>query len=138
MASLDIKKRLGKEGYKVSKNWQVREPLGSLRLARTTLYSWICVATVSSRRNNQFSFGITRKHKPFVETPPLGFASIKTHYFTWMGETIVSRLQAKRFAFRLSLRKEVIQPHLPVRLPCYDFTLLTKRTFGAVPPCGLD
>ena len=29
----------------------------------------------------------------------------------------------------LSLRKEVIQPHLPVRLPCYDFTLLTKHTF---------
>ncbi len=22
----------------------------------------------------------------------------------------------------LSLRKEVIQPHFPVRLPCYDFT----------------
>ena len=32
-----------------------------------------------------------------------------------------------------SLRKEVIQPHLPVRLPCYDFTPLTKRTFGTVP-----
>ena len=28
------------------------------------------------------------------------------------------------------LRKEVIQPHLPVRLPCYDFTLLTNHTFG--------
>ena len=38
----------------------------------------------------------------------------------------------------LSLRKEVIQPHLPVRLPCYDFTLLTKRTFGTVLPYGLD
>ena len=34
--------------------------------------------------------------------------------------------------FYLSLRKEVIQPHLPVRLPCYDFTLLTKRTFDSV------
>ena len=28
--------------------------------------------------------------------------------------------------------KEVIQPHLPVRLPCYDFTPLTRRTFGTV------
>ncbi len=27
-------------------------------------------------------------------------------------------------------RKEVIQPHLPVRLPCYDFTPLTLHTFG--------
>ena len=32
-----------------------------------------------------------------------------------------------------SLRKEVIQPHLPVRLPCYDFTPLTGRTFDSVP-----
>ena len=31
------------------------------------------------------------------------------------------------------LRKEVIQPHLPVRLPCYDFTPLTRRTFDIVP-----
>ena len=31
----------------------------------------------------------------------------------------------------LLLRKEVIQPHLPVRLPCYDFTPLTRRTFDA-------
>ena len=28
-------------------------------------------------------------------------------------------------------RKEVIQPHLPVRLPCYDFTPLTLHPFGA-------
>ncbi len=28
-----------------------------------------------------------------------------------------------------SMRKEVIQPHLPVRLPCYDFTPLTEHTF---------
>ena len=31
-------------------------------------------------------------------------------------------------------RKEVIQPHLPVRLPCYDFTPLTLHTFDASPP----
>ena len=42
-------------------------------------------------------------------------------------------------AFRkLSLpRKEVIQPHVPVRLPCYDFTPLTLHTFDASPPRGL-
>jgi hypothetical protein len=34
-------------------------------------------------------------------------------------------------------RKEVIQPHLPVRLPCYDFTPLTLYTFGASLPYGL-
>lgn len=27
-------------------------------------------------------------------------------------------------------RKEVFQPHLPVRLPCYDLTLVTRFTLG--------
>src|SRR6187399_472077 len=31
-------------------------------------------------------------------------------------------------------RKEVIQPHLPVRLPCYDFTPITDPTFDGSPP----
>ena len=29
------------------------------------------------------------------------------------------------------LRKEVIQPHLPIRLPCYDFTPIIGPTFGS-------
>ena len=29
------------------------------------------------------------------------------------------------------LRKEVIQPHLPIRLPCYDFTPDTRPAFGS-------
>ena len=37
----------------------------------------------------------------------------------------------------LHLRKEVIQPHLPVRLPCYDFTPLTLHTFDASAPRGV-
>ena len=30
------------------------------------------------------------------------------------------------------LRKEVIQPHLPVRLPCYDFTPVISPTFDVL------
>ena len=29
------------------------------------------------------------------------------------------------------LRKEVIQPHLPVRLPCYDFVPIADPTFDS-------
>ena len=29
------------------------------------------------------------------------------------------------------LRKEVIQPHLPIRLPCYDFTPVIGPAFGS-------
>ena len=34
-------------------------------------------------------------------------------------------------------RKEVIQPQLPLRLPCYDFTPVTDPTFDGSLPCGL-
>jgi hypothetical protein len=35
------------------------------------------------------------------------------------------------------LRKEVIQPHLPVRLPCYDFVPIADPTFDGSFPYGL-
>ena len=34
-------------------------------------------------------------------------------------------------------RKEVIQPQVPLRLPCYDFTPITDHTLDACLPCGL-
>ena len=40
--------------------------------------------------------------------------------------------ELKCFSLRMCLpRKEVIQPHLPVRLPCYDFTPVMKPTVDA-------
>ena len=36
----------------------------------------------------------------------------------------------------LLLRKEVIQPHLPVRLPCYDFVPIASPTFDGSLPKG--
>ena len=38
---------------------------------------------------------------------------------------------------QLLLRKEVIQPHLPVRLPCYDFVPIAGPTFDGSLPYGL-
>ena len=35
------------------------------------------------------------------------------------------------------LRKEVIQPQVPLRLPCYDFIPITTHTLDTCPPCGL-
>ena len=33
-------------------------------------------------------------------------------------------------------RKEVIQPQVLLRLPCYDFTPIMSHTLGRYPPCG--
>ena len=50
--------------------------------------------------------------------------------------TEIRRAPFIRGAIRRSSLKEVIQPHLPVRLPCYDFTPLTGHSFGASVPYG--
>ena len=50
------------------------------------------------------------------------------------------RRRTARFRSGTSLvlpRKEVIQPHLPVRLPCYDFTPVTSPTFDGSLPQGV-
>jgi hypothetical protein len=40
----------------------------------------------------------------------------------------------RKWRDHMLLRKEVIQPHLPVRLPCYDFVLIAGPTFDHSPP----
>ena len=40
-------------------------------------------------------------------------------------------------AFVTILRKEVIQPQVPLRLPCYDFTPVAKPTVVGCLPYGL-
>src|SRR5690554_7770003 len=44
----------------------------------------------------------------------------------------LSKLNKIELSFNVKsiLRKEVIQPHLPIRLPCYDFTPIIDPTFG--------
>jgi hypothetical protein len=41
------------------------------------------------------------------------------------------------FQDEVLLRKEVIQPHLPVRLPCYDFVPIASPTFDGSLPQGV-
>ena len=47
---------------------------------------------------------------------------------TWSLPNVAERSREALFRAGL-LRKEVIQPHLPVRLPCYDFTPIANPTF---------
>ena len=47
-----------------------------------------------------------------------------------------SVLQKYYLLYRLP-RKEVIQPQVLLRLPCYDFTPIANPTFGRWPPYGL-
>ena len=42
-----------------------------------------------------------------------------------------------RWSWKKLPRKEVIQPHLPVRLPCYDFVPIAGSALDTSLPCGL-
>ena len=42
----------------------------------------------------------------------------------------VKDLSGASYQFHSFLRKEVIQPQVPLRLPCYDFTPVTGLAFG--------
>ena len=47
---------------------------------------------------------------------------------------ITDRDNQMNYFKKLLHRKEVIQPHLPIRLPCYDFTPVANPTLGSVLP----
>src|SRR5581483_7939708 len=48
----------------------------------------------------------------------------------WQSERLHPDRSPQALPDELILRKEVIQPHLPIRLPCYDFVPLAPHTFG--------
>jgi hypothetical protein len=51
--------------------------------------------------------------------------------------SLLKGLRSPGSAERCFPRKEVIQPQLPLRLPCYDFTPIADPTFDGCLPCGL-
>jgi hypothetical protein len=42
----------------------------------------------------------------------------------------IHRIEPTNAGLSKLLRKEVIQPQVPLRLPCYDFTPITNHTLG--------
>jgi hypothetical protein len=76
-----------------------------------------------------------------VEPPTLRLSGVRSNQLSyWPSFSIISvnsdRGKIEGIAERVQrlLRKEVIQPHLPVRLPCYDFAPVIGLTFGGSYP----
>jgi hypothetical protein len=89
----------------------------------------LLTSTLSVLRSNQLSYGPRRNGRLA--------RSLNAEYDVCQSEAAcVSTIGLKplKASPRLLLRKEVIQPHLPIRLPCYDFIPLTKHTFGTFLP----
>jgi hypothetical protein len=91
----------------VPDNWKVETSQPAVSNARRPYHSSVCFSLIV--------------HAP-LSTPQRAS--------TWKWGSACSR---KQVSPRLP-RKEVIQPHLPVRLPCYDFTPITDPTLDACLP----
>lgn len=67
-----------------------------------------------------------------VNVPPL------SNQHRTFADELASGQPGKPGCQEVLLRKEVIQPHLPVRLPCYDFVPIASPTFdSSLPTRGL-
>ena len=116
--------RAVREGVRVAGLWDVPascaglSKLNSMRRAR-------------ARRNAELA------RSGLVDVP--GRSGVAFHV-----EPATTKVAGARGAFPIGFllelpRKEVIQPQLPLRLPCYDFVPVTSPTLGRCPhnPCGL-
>ena len=80
---------------------------------------------LSGVRSNHLSYWPDRDPRRASRSLKTGLYAMKTWVLT------------PRFVPKHVLRKEVIQPQVPLRLPCYDFTPVTNHSLGACLPCGL-
>ena len=66
-----------------------------------------------------------------VSVPPL------SNHLETFARAMALHTEPRGAGVKVLLRKEVIQPHLPVRLPCYDFVPIADPTFdGSLPRVG--
>ena len=92
-----------------------------------------------------WSFQGARRRFPAKRESRAGARSLKTQQYeirrvrrcsrrarNWTAEAIDSRVAHRSKSSGIP-RKEVIQPQLPLRLPCYDFTPITATTLVACP-----
>ena len=113
-----------------------RTRTGDIRLAKPTLYQLSYAPEAGAE-------GGVRQHRSFAR----GFAFILGGGASKLASAMCRRVRPNGPVDELTigipvarvrlLRKEVIQPQVPLRLPCYDFIPITTHTLGDSPPCGL-
>ena len=84
--------------------------------------------SVSARKNNFMPNPNTHPH------PPPTLRAVNTCEHKKTTNTPTTQASTLTVPHKTGLpRKEVIQPHLPVRLPCYDFVPIANPTFDHSP-----
>ena len=92
-------------------------------------------------------YRVVQYKKPRGENSPLRYDSCSSSFRDNVSQTLITVLSRKEVFFScltfacasvelrqkplsVSSRKEVFQPHLPVRLPCYDLAPITSFALG--------
>ena len=74
---------------------------------------------------------------PILQNDTVNFLEASIRFFVFSSSLTAFAVIDLGYEFRFGIsclpRKEVIQPHLPIRLPCYDFTPVINPTFDNVP-----
>ncbi len=70
-------------------------------------------------------------YTPVSEVPADGHSKSNNNYSASLLVILLSNIRPSVINGHVLHRKEVIQPHLPIRLPCYDLTPITDPTFGS-------
>ena len=96
--------------------------------------SQLSYGPVSDHAAHQQLVGLGRFELP---TSPL--SGVRSNQLSYRPNRLTSGI--KQFVWELMKKpgssiKEVIQPQVPLRLPCYDFTPVMNHSVVTVPPCG--
>ena len=82
------------------------------------------------QRFNLQTFNSCFLFRTFVDVPFCFFEALFVRLTSLRLSVDRPRFRRPPFGFRFLPRKEVIQPHLPIRLPCYDFTPVIGLALG--------
>ena len=93
---------------------------------------------LSGVRSNHLSYRPIPDRRPVTSDFLKGYEDGLTAIYEHLTDALLSRstIMASHDA-RIFLRKEVIQPQVPLRLPCYDFTPVAELTVVRCPHCWL-
>ena len=100
--------------------------IGRLSLNRRVRDGNGCAPRTHRRRNLFLCF----QSLPPGISPGLSLHSLPVHLHAFLIPASLPQQTDSNPAPTSSPRKEVIQPHLPIRLPCYDFTPVIRPAFG--------
>ena len=92
---------------------------------------------VASKPNSVSGDSLTAKSNPKTESRCGSTFVVHQADATTATRLLTAHTPTTGMSFVVLLRKEVIQPHLPVRLPCYDFVPIADPTFDGSLPQGV-